>query len=277
MAQLNIPYSNQLKYHTRTRDINYTDRLFMFDKMYLREQYQRGVYPLENLYPNFVVGEELKIQYYYDHNEAFNGYLYNVAGGSVRMANTLHNISGYTGIPIITSSVVVPSEGYWYVVQALRNETTPPYKSDMISDVFYAKTIGEDKDIIKVNFYDTQNSNGEYFFDPNGNQIWNPVAYYTGILDIDTPVYDSSEYTDDNANTRNLLSTPKIINTLTLTNIHTSYIQAIQYQFACDHIYINDVRYARENIDIEKTDKSDVMNVIITLSRNDNDNFQQIV
>ena len=279
MAELHITNYNPFRFHSSANEINYTAVLPILDKMYLRTQYNKGIYPVDDLYPNFVVGKTFYIQYYYQGNNT-TGYgsakAYNVnTGSSINLTSFIYNVAGF-GISIYVLSGTITVEGEWYIQLTLENEASLPNNGIVKSDIFKVKSFSEEKDLVKINYYDTGNANNGYFFNAGGTQVWNPVVYYTGFLDIDTPSFDTSDFTDEENNTLNLTSTPKIHEVLTITDIHKSYVINLQCQFACDHIYVNDVRYSRDGFEVQKTDNSDIVNIIIQLSRNENENMQLI-
>ena len=56
-----IPYINPVRFQKEDTEINYTDKFPFQDNMRLREEYQRGMYPV-SYYPDFLINQTIYIQ-----------------------------------------------------------------------------------------------------------------------------------------------------------------------------------------------------------------------
>lgn len=279
MANVEFPYMSPLRFYNASNasQIDYVDIFPTVDLMRPRQFYQKGIYATPNLFPSWSTNEQMNLQVY----------------ASSKPTAVIRNTE--TGLTDVVSSILVASSvrnglnAYLLIVQQSKLSVVGIYQIELrftgipgvelvISDEFKTRTWADTQDMVTVEFYDTENSNGGYFFDASGNAQWpSPKVFYTGILSPGEIEYDSSEFTDQPNNTYNLRSTPKIIQLLTITDVHKSYVSNIQYQFSCDNLLVSGVKCARENIEVNYIDKSDtVESILITLSRNNNTNVQEI-
>jgi hypothetical protein len=269
-----IPYTSPLRFHRINKPIDYVNIYPSFDMVYLREKYQRGIDPV-NIYPNFAYGSSTKNNLQIEIFDTVNvtiARLRNVdtdATSGMSIANITP--TGWVGSRVFRLSTNITTGGYYRVEAFTINNGW------LYSDIFEATSFS-DKNLIELVYSDSQNRNSAVYFDST-SQIWTPRVLYTGVLKVAGADFDRAEYTDEPNNTTVTRMTPKLKETLNITDIHHTYYSNICYQFSCDSVLINDVSYAVEEISEPqyKDDNADVIDVQIILSRNENNGFQQIL
>jgi hypothetical protein len=267
-----FPRSSQLKYQHVTKDIDYVNRLPVPDKMRLNEYYQKGIYPA-NYYPDFDINAQNEIQIIANQDPRdLNVYLRDAVTNKAVKTFEFEDVtpSGWVNDSIFVAKTNFENTGVFYYrffVEGI---------GYVESDTFYVKDWSKTKDLVKLTYYDTFNRNGGVYFANETTQIWAPSVYYTGYLIEDAPTFDIDEFVDEPNNSFNTKSTPKLNATLTLTNFHVKYLSNLAHQLSCDHLYINnDERYNLSDLSYELIDNTEIANVTINLSRNDNNNYQQ--
>lgn len=261
-----IPRCSPLRFINVVNPINYYNRYPTIDNISLKTNYQRGINPAP-VYPNFAKYFTISIE---------------VFANTIRFAKIINlatNIStSITPVDITPSGWVsgniwkinwrFTEIGFYKILLDADSKT-------LYSDDFEVKEWAADKDMVRIDFSDTENRNSGVFYNDT-TKIWYPYMFYTGFIDSDSPQIESQVFNDEPNNTVNLLSTPKYIDKLTLTDIHVSYIRNITAQFTCDTLIVNGTEYAREGeIKVSGANNSDLKNVEITLSLKDNNGFQQ--
>jgi hypothetical protein len=176
MAELYISYVNSIRW----RPAGGNNTMPRIDKMENGVQYYDGVYPLPNYKADWLLGEEMKIQ--------FQVTLPGQASGNVKI-----KVVTPTGIVNVNPTIVTPSG--WLVNgssgQVLNYSYTPTVEGDYymytsspdtdtnyISDVF--RVHSNDNNLIEIRYSDSKNSFDGVFYD-NSTLIWEPKAYFTGI------------------------------------------------------------------------------------------------
>ena len=105
-------------------------------------------------------------------------------------------------------------------------------------------------------------------------QKYTGLTYFTGQLKPGQPENEISGYESDRGELQKLISTPKRISNLILTEVHISYIDVINMIFSCDNLTINGVTFqSAEAPKIEEIQKSDLVNIEIKLTQTNNDYF----
>lgn len=267
MSQL-IPYMSPLRFYTYEDSINYLEFPPNIDKMMPNIEYQRGVYP-GTYYPGFNINQTISIEIHTD-QEILSAELLNL-DTSVSQPMTITDITPavWDGEKIQLIEIAA-SEGYYKINVDLFST------GNIFSDEFLVKDWSKTKDLVEVEFRDTLNRNGGYFYDETTLK-WSPKVYYTGNILRAGTEFEKSEYSDQPNNTINLRITPKLKSTLTISSIHESYYDNICHQFSCDTIIANGTQYAVEEIGepVPLEENTELVNIIITLSRNTNNGFQQ--
>lgn len=253
-----IPYINPIRFQKIDTTIDYVDVFPSSDNMRLQESYQRGVYPV-SYYPDFLINKEISV-IVYSNVPAYAISKVIILPDSSTVSATLTDITPavYSGDYIYKVSYTPTIEGVHYL--NINNE--------YISDPFYVRS--SDKDLIQINFYDSDNRYGGYFFDTI-TQVWNPYAYYTGVIKVGQPEDEQSVYDQSQGNSTILDADPKRIRLLTITDINENYIDIIKQQSICSNYYVNGVRFAAEDLAVNEVDKSDVVDITMKLTQKDND------
>lgn len=270
MSQI-IPYMNPLRFHKSTVNIDYDTHLPTSDLMELRTNYQRGIYAQKSIYPDWSLNKEISIEFF-EPDAIIGVSIQNVdTGQNYPMTDTDITPSGWVGDNILLFKYTPTIAGYYQI--KIISDTY----GVVLSNIFLVKDWSETKDLIRVEFYDSQNSNGGFFYNET-TLLWSPAAYYTGFIKEGATEYDKKLYNDQPNNTTVLKNTPKLIDTLTITDVHSTYYRNISYQFSCDTVFVNGTQYAIEEIGEPNPidEKSDLVNIIIKLSLNTNNGFQQI-
>ena len=269
MSQI-FPYMNPLRFQEASESIDYINTYPTFDLMKPRQKYQRALNAI-SVYPDFLLNTFISIEIYTTTSAGMvTPIILFPDGTSDQMDADDITPSGYSGDNIILISYNSNQTGAHYITLSIN-------EGNFQSHDFINKSGSDLKDTVRVQFYDTLNRNGGYFYDET-SLMWNPYVCYTGVLKKGATQFERSLYNDQPNNTTVLRATPKLQDTLIITDIHHTYYDNICHQFSCDTVFVNGIQYATEEIGEPEyvAEDGDVINVTITLSRNTNNSFQQI-
>lgn len=252
-----IPYTNPIRLRKNV-SIDYIDTFPTIDMMTQRVGYQKGIYP-SNAIPDYLINKSFEFQ--------------------IESSSVIGGLVAYITTPSGTfpmSSSVSYLDSYFYNFSYTLTEVGEHYISfadtdQYISDIFYVHD-GLDKDLVEITYYDNQNRYGGMFYNST-SQIWEGKAYYTGFIKPSQPEDSQSVYDDEMGNTVILQSTPKRVATLTLTDIHNTYIDVIKQQSICSDFIVNGIKYAASDLNVSDKEKTDVVDITMKLTMQDNDYF----
>jgi len=272
MAELFISYINLIRFRPIGSDV-----MPRIDKMENGVKYYKGIYPLPNYKADWLLGQEIVIQIQTDLTEAAAALVYlriTTPSGSTTDVNptditpTGWQVNGVAG-RVLNFSYTPPNEGV-YSIRTLKSG--PGITQHFISDDFYAR--GNNNDLVEIQYSDTKNNFDGVFYDADGNSLWSPKAYFTGIAIAGKPKNESSIYEDDNkVPIRTRGETLRTID-VSLTDLtRNSYSQLIDI-LTCDTNYINNQKViSTEEIDSKEIEKSDTINVVLNMIRVEYNNF----
>jgi hypothetical protein len=248
--------------------IDYTNRLPIIDLMQLREQYQAGIYPI-NIYPDWKVNEEIAIQFQYDRisSRPSIANIYNESGLVATMTWTNITPLGWVGYDVSKFTYTPTVSGYYYI--EITYLETGSRIATIRTDTFYVSdSLSDDKNLLELQFYSDENINGFVF-----DQYYK--AYYTGQWEPSDPDERSSIFDEDLKAKLAAIEYDKI--KITLTEIHISYYSVIAKQLQNKNLKLNGLSYIYESgISLERTEKTDVVNIIFELTANYDNDFMTI-
>ncbi len=259
---LHLPDMNPLRFRETSNDPDYSTLWPNYRNITQRVNNIPGMYATQ-FFKDHIVNRTITIQFEettsYDHN--ITVYKYNTAVEVYQYYSTIYGTditpSGWISGDIYSYEFTPTESGVYYIL----------YESGGVqSDEFVVHSdILLKKYLVEISFYNTINDYGMIFYDDAVSK-YTGLTFFTGILQNYDPRNETSAYTNDRGGEEILKSTPMHAATLTLTNIHHSYIENINLIFSCDRIEVNGIDYSRSDpLDIEPLEKSDLVNIKIKL------------
>lgn len=257
---MRCPIINPVRFYDKTAP-NWSTVWPNIDNMQQRVQYFNGIYPGE-FYKDFIQGEEIKLQFEHDSLDHLFAYKWN------QLTNSFERVSEH--IPVyITPSGWVGENTIYFEINLNAGLYYLQFQDGFKSDKFIVHSDLElKKKLIRINYYNSENDYGAIF---NNNDIivYSPVTFFTGKLDSGSLENEMSTFETDRGNLIKLRSTPKRIQTLTISDVHKSYLDNINLIFSCDYININGVEYqTSEPPVIEEIENFDICTVTVKLLMN---------
>ena len=262
-----IPYINPFRFQKIGTEID-NDTIFpSFDNMRLNTRYQRGIYPIPSGYnPDHLINKEFSV--IVSTNIPAFGFTKTVIlpNGSI-VGATLTDITpvGWIGDNVYKITYTPTLNGIYYIV----------FNGDYISDG--VKVRESNNDLVKIQYYDSKNSNSGLFYDYNlSTWVWQPIRYFTGQVISGEPQNEYSIYKDDPGTNVKTRSEPVDTIQLNLTDISQLEIKIINRIFSCDNILINGVLCQNtEPPEYEPIPNSDMCNVsiLMTITKDNNDYY----
>jgi len=235
-----------------------------------RTNYQKGVYGNKQYYKEWVINKALKIQILVDSlvDEDLTVYKYNTSTYAYDVYSTLvgSDISpaGWIGFKVNLYTFTPSEVGTYYIVP---NEGG--YEGDkfvVVSESFSLRNINE------IVYANSENDYDLIFFD-GVSSVYTGLAYFTGIFKPGTRNEKAVFTTDRGVDFVNR-STPVGQATLTITDIHNSYLPCIQNIFSCNSLTVNGYGYASaESVNFEEIPGTDLLNITIQLSETKNNYY----
>jgi hypothetical protein len=273
---VSISKANPLRFRKQGgTSIDYSDTYPQFDLMENKTDYQKGIYSVPNYYCNFPLDSYIRIQIQSSvaptglllRNMSDNTTLttFNIEGiGDVAYSNTKTTPSGWVGDDIYYLVVVPDVEGVY------RLEFT--VSSDIYySDEFIVYDSSVKKELIHIQYYDTDNKFGGVF-SGDGAWIWRPEKYVTGQIIIGEGNKSYSLYQDDSGITYKLNAEVVDGMLINITDVSQYEKVIIDRIFGCDNILINGVAVQTSDPpEYNPIDKTDLCNISIRATLTDSD------
>lgn len=265
---VNIPYINPFRFQKMSVEID-NDTLFpSFDNMRLNTKYQKGIYPLDSkYYPDHLINKEFSVIVHTNLPEyAFSKYVIKPDGST--SGATIANItpSSWVGDDVFLITYTPTIEGVYYIV----------LNGEYISDPINVRS--SDSDMVKVQYYDDNNSNEGLFYDYDLSiWVWQPIRYFTGQVITGEPQNEYSIYKDDPGINKKTRSEPIDTIQLNLTDISQLELKIINRMFSCSNILVNGVDCQNtEPPEYEPIPKSEMCNVsiLMTITKDDKDYYK---
>lgn len=284
---IQIPVGNPIRLICYDINDNYTNEYLSappdwvdfypnIDNMQLATKYFKGIEPF-NFMPDWQVGEELKLQIrseVYSQLDVYRIYKVTESGLTFVSNLTKTNITpaGWIGYDVSELKYTITEEGYYQIrleYEEFGVEDSIFYR--IYSDVFYVtNTLATDKNLIKIQYKNSYNNLG---------MVWND--YYTMFISgLITPKNSESEKSVmENSTGFELLRTVnRRRQQLTIASQSSLYITLYEDVFGCDDILVNgDEWNAKEGLDPQETQGSDLIDINIMLTKPNNNSFRKIL
>jgi hypothetical protein len=258
-----FPLVNPVRFQKTTETIDYTNNMPRFDLMRLGEDYQRGIYANKNYVADFKLNKKLTF-IMQTSGAGFVAKILRPDGSFFTMNKEKITPASWVGDDYYKFFYTPTSEGI-HVIYVDNGSIF--YQSDSI----YVSDPINLKDLVEIEYYDTQNRLDGFWFDEI-TQVWSPRAYYTGQIVPQQPENEISLYEDDGGVVIKTRSVPKRIAQLRVINVHLGYLDIINFQLQCSNVYINGVKYTAQDIALEEKEKSDLINVTAKLTQSEEEN-----
>jgi hypothetical protein len=268
----NIPYINPIRFQKTDVIIDNVNIFPWSDNMRLGINYQRGIDSV-NYICDFVVNNEIS---FITVNKLTTGSLSENARLLDENGTFVKNIArtniaklsiDSTPVWITKHFTTLDTEGIFYI----------DYQNIITGEVWVSDLINvhsnEKKGLLKINYFDTQNRYGGYFFKSTTEQVWNPTMYVTGQVTVGAPETESSVYDDELGNVIPLSQQPKRIRNLKILDVSELYADTIFQWTMCNNLYINGQRFYASDYDTDQLDKSDLIEVSAKLTLRDNEYY----
>lgn len=256
-----ISRANPLRFKQEDKDVNYTTIYPKFDLMELRTSYQRGIYS-GSYYANFPLSTTIKLQVA-NSDTIIYAKAKNINTGTL-YSMTISNVtpSGWTTEPVYNLSISTNTlgEGIFHI-EFIAEVDTDELK--FISDQFIITDASNKKDLIEIQYYDTENKFDGVFND-GAAWIWQPKRYFTGLI---APAEGNTSYSlyQDDAGITSKINAEVIDGMLiNITDVSQYEKAIIDRIFGCDNIIVNGVSIQNtEPPSYTPIDKSDLCNIAI--------------
>ena len=265
MNNIIVPSINPIRLYPTVGDgdsitIDYSTHFPHPDLMQVGTSYQKGVTAFDKYITDWVVGFPIYFQMQTNGSmSSVTAKLLEKYGSGYRTVIITditpdewvgYNVKKFT----ITST---SSSGYYYMyLSFVVNSVTYTFKSNVI---YISKTLSTDKNLVYIKFKNSFND-FNYVFDNYYN------AFYSAIFKIQPPSTEITTFESDTKYISNSRSYGKL--KLTLCDIPDLFIEQVSQQFRCDSIILNEVEYiAEEGISVEETNKTDIVDINIMLTR----------
>ena len=262
-----IPEINPIRLNSLTASqINNTTIVARPDLMLLNTEYQRGIYAVEDYYPDWVKNRELSLQIEAESNNVL-AVIIQPSGVSIKMTQTDITPAGWVGYTRFKFTGTPVTEGIHYILLFVEvdDPDNPGSKIDVRfrSDDFKVSS-NENKGLIEIKFKNSENKFNFVFDDYY-------TMFYTGQFRIAAGEMETSVQKTDTGT--NKLNSDYIGSyDIAFTDIHQLLTRGIVQQLRCDSILMNGIECITEdNIDIEPTEKSVIYNINASLLEKTND------
>jgi hypothetical protein len=262
-----IPYMNPLRFTKRGIDINYLYQLPQYDLMLNGVDYQRGIVANKSYYPDHLRSGKLTFEFLTTTAQSSIQAIILEPDGTTSNL-TIKNItpSGWTSEPVYTFTYYPMDVGYHQV----------SIKTDWWydSDIFYNNIDSEDslKNLVEFKYYDSQNRYAAFFTGNNG--IWDPKAFYTGLVIESDGETEQSLFIDQPGNPIVLETTESDGLIVTLTDLTIKDYKRIRWQRKCDNFHVNGIKVVCLEISSERKDpNSNMIDVTLKCAYAENNGY----
>jgi len=244
--------------------IDYDNLFPQPDIMQVGINYQKGIEPMQNYKTDWLVNAPLVFQVRFsDIPTILSAKLYHKYGTTGIDKNlTVTDITpiGWVGYKIRKFSIKPTQAGAFFIY--LNFQVVADTFTFISDEILFTDTQSEDKTIIKVEFFNSFND-FDFIFDDYY------TVFYTGQF---KPIAPETEITSFETDTPSLIASKSFGQMeLKICDIPNLYIDQISHQFLCDYIKVNGKEYISKNgIEISETNKSDSVDIDITLTSKHN-------
>jgi hypothetical protein len=272
--RVKIPLLNPIRFYRDRGEIDYDNYFPTSDLMRIGTQYQRGIYPVDYR-PELILGKTMTCQVTLV--LPISTFRIQVFRNGVEIPLAIFPVNvtptGWDSTEIIYNFSYTPTEtgDYYYylsVVGSGISNTDTWYYSDTFKVI---DELEEKKGIVEINYFDSKNRYGGVF-DNGTENIWSPTAYYTGNILSATPEDENSVFEAEEGPIVSQ-SAPKRVYILNITDINMNYRDVIKQQSVCNNYIVNGSKYAALDFSTEPAEKSDIINISIKLTLQENDYY----
>ena len=236
-----IPDMNPIRFRNTSNDPDYATLWPNYRNITQRVNYTPGMYKTE-FFKDFITNRAITLQFgsTTSYTRALSVYKYNTTLEAYQFYQTVNGVditpTGWTSGDVYKYAFTPTEAGVYQIIY-----TSAGIDSDEF--VVHSDTVLK-KQLVEVDFYNTENDYGMVFFD-GAVQNYQGLVFFTGVMQNFDPGNETSSYTNDRGAVEVLRSTPVHAGVLTLTNIHHSYIENINQIFSCDRLTVNGIDYSR--------------------------------
>jgi hypothetical protein len=264
-----IPYCNPIRFRPYSNRITglIDDDMPRVDKMANQVQYYKGKYPIPYYTSIWKINEEIQIQIHSDDISAIpqDIFLY-TPSGILTIADIDITPTGWVGDNVYIYKYTPTVEGEYYF------KTVYSDNVDWISDVFTVRE--NEEDLVEIKYSDSENGYNGLFYDSDGNQLWSPKTYFTGIVMPTKANVKYTIYTNEYETPTKTRATSQKAIKVDLTDITTNYYSQLTDITSCDTIEVNGQPVQNiEPFDSDEFEKSDGMDVSMDMIKIESDNY----
>jgi hypothetical protein len=238
------------------------------DKMSDNTQYFRGIYPVDNYMNDWKINETISI-------------LVRSEIAAIDVSGSVLVVNTPSGTVIVSPTVItgssIPSIGYYSYTPTTTGNYTLSIVDSPTNTYLYESKIRvreNDQDLIEIEYVDSDNRYGGYWWQSASSQVWQPKAYFQGQYVPGAPKNDYSTYTDDPGEPKKLQASPQNTFDIIISDISNLQLKQINAIFSCSDIKINGQPIENEDIpEFEQFEKSNIGNVTINVTEVDNDYY----
>jgi len=265
-----LPIANPIRFYDTVDVVNNSTKWPNAYNQRPRVDYQKGIYSNKQYYKEWVINKDLKNQILVSSlaDENLTVYKYNTTTYAYDVYGTLapSDISptGWTGLTVNLYTFTPSAIGTYYIEQ---NEGG--YISDKFVVVSESFSL---RNMIEIIYVNSENDIDLIFFDLE-TSVYTGLAYFTGIFEPGT-VNDKSVTSFDRGTEFVNRATPVGTATVTITDIHNSYLETIQAIFSCNTLTVNGYGYSSaESVQSEKIPGTDLLNITVLLRETKNNYY----